>query len=79
MSTISSNWLHFATIEARQIMLALWQLAMNTKSANFNNNSIKVSKLPSSLTTTSPTLDGKSETLELFAIFSKLASRFTTS
>ena len=55
-----------ATIEADQILLALQQLAMNSNSANFNNNITKISKLPKSLTTTMPTFDGKSEKFELF-------------
>ena len=55
-----------ATIEADQILLALQQLAMNSNSANVNNNSNKVSKLPKSLTITMPTFDGKSENFELF-------------
>ena len=55
-----------ATIEADQILLALQQLVTNSNSANVNNNSNKVSKLPKSLTTTMPTFDGKSEKFELF-------------
>ena len=55
-----------ATIEADQILLALQQLATNSKSANVNNNSNKISELPKSLTTTMPTFDGKSEKFELF-------------
>ena len=55
-----------ATIEADQILLALQQLAMNSTSANFNNNITKISKLPKSLTTTMPTFDGKSEKFKLF-------------
>ena len=55
-----------ATIEADQIFLALQQLATNSNSANVNNNSDKVSKLPKSLTKTIPTSDGKSEKFELF-------------
>ena len=55
-----------ATIEADQILLALQQLATNSNSANVNNNSNKISKLPKPLTTTMPTFDGKSETFELF-------------
>ena len=55
-----------ATIEADQILLALQQLATNSKSANFNNNISRISKLPKSLTTTMPTFDGKSEKFELF-------------
>ena len=55
-----------ATIEADQILLALQQLATNSNSANVNNNSNKVSKLPMSLTTTRPTFDGKSKKFELF-------------
>ena len=53
-------------IEADQILLALQQLAMNSNSANFNNNISRISKLPKSLTTTIPTFDGKSEKFELF-------------
>ena len=55
-----------ATIEADQILLAFQQLATSSNSANVNNNSNKVSKLPKSLTTTMPTFDGKSEKFELF-------------
>ena len=55
-----------ATIEADQILLALQQLATNSNSANFKNNSSQISKLPKSLTTTIPTFDGKSEKFELF-------------
>ena len=53
-----------ATIEADQILLALQQLATN--SANFNNNINRISKLPNTLTTTMPTVDGKSDKFELF-------------
>ena len=55
-----------ATVEADQILLALQQLATNSNSANVNNNSNRISKLPKSLTTTMPTFDGKSEKFELF-------------
>ena len=55
-----------ATNEADQILLALQQLATNSNSANVNNNSNRISKLPTSLTTTMPTFDGKSEKFELF-------------
>ena len=55
-----------ATIEAHQILLALQQLATNSNSANVNNNSNRISKLPKSLTTTMPTFDEKSEKFELF-------------
>ena len=55
-----------ATIEADQILLALQQLATNSTSVNFNNNISRISKLPKSLTTTMPTIDGKSEKFELF-------------
>ena len=55
-----------ATIEADQILLALQQLATNSNSANVNNNSNRISKLPKSLTTTMPAFDGKSEKFELF-------------
>ena len=55
-----------ATIEADQILLALQHLATNSNSANVNNNSNRISKLPQSLTTTMPTFDGKSEEFELF-------------
>ena len=50
-----------ATIEADQILLAIQQLATNSNSANVNNNSSRISKLPKSLTTTMPTFDGNSE------------------
>ena len=55
-----------ATIEADQILLALQQMATSSNSANVNNNSNRISKLPKSLTTTMPTFDGKSEKFELF-------------
>ena len=55
-----------ATIEADQILLALQHLATNSNSANFNNSISRISKLPLSLTTTTPTFDGKSEKFELF-------------
>ena len=55
-----------ATIEADQILLALQQLATNSNSANVNNNSNRIPKLPKSLRTTMPTFDGKSEKFELF-------------
>ena len=55
-----------ATIEADQILLTLQQLATNSNSANVNNNSNRISKLPKSLTTTMPTFDGKSEKFDLF-------------
>ena len=55
-----------ATIEADQILLALQQLTTNSNSANFNNKTSKSSKLPTSLTTTMPTFDGKSERFEQF-------------
>ena len=54
------------TIQEDQILLALQQLATNSISANVNNNSNRISKLPNSLTTTMPTFDGKSENVELF-------------
>ena len=59
-----------ATFEADQILLALQQLATNSISANVNNTSNRISKLPKSLTTTMPTFDGKSEKFEL-KIYSK--------
>ena len=55
-----------STIEADQILLAFQQLATNSNSANVNNNSNRILKLPKSLTTTLPTFDGKSEKFELF-------------
>ena len=55
-----------AIIEEDQILLALQQLATNSNSAIFNNNISRISKLPKSLTTAMPTLDGKSEKFELF-------------
>ena len=55
-----------AAIEADQMLLALQQLATNSNSANVNNNSRRISKLPKSLTTIKPTFDGKSEKFELF-------------
>ena len=50
-----------ATLEADQILLALQLLATNSISANVNNTSNRISKLPKSLTTTMPTFDRKSE------------------
>ena len=55
-----------ATTEADQILLAFQQMATDSNSANVNNNSNRISKLPKSLTTTMPTFDGKSEKFELF-------------
>ena len=55
-----------ATLEAHQILLALQQLATNSNSTNFNNNISRISKLPKSLTTTMPTLDGKSDKFKFF-------------
>ena len=55
-----------ATIEADQILLALQQLANKNNPANFHNIINRISKWPKSLTTTMPTLDGKSEKFELF-------------
>ena len=55
-----------ATIEADQILLALQQLAKSSNSANVNNISNRISKLPKSLTTTMPTFDATSEKFELF-------------
>ena len=55
-----------ATIEADQFLLALQQLATSSNSANVNNYSNRISKLPKSLTTTMPNFDGKSEKFELF-------------
>ena len=54
-----------AKIEADQILLALQQLANNNNSANSHNNINRISELPKSLTTTTPTFDGKSENFEL--------------
>ena len=54
------------TIEADQILLALQQLANNNNSANCNNNTNRISKLPKSLTTTMPTFDGKTGKFEIF-------------
>ena len=48
-----------ATVEADQVLLALQQLATNSNSASFNNNFSRISTLPKSLTTTTPTFDGK--------------------
>ena len=55
-----------ATFEADQIFLAPQQLATKSISANVNNTSNRISKLPKSLTTTMPTFDGKSEKFELY-------------
>ena len=55
-----------ATIEADQILLALQQLATNSNSAIFNDNTSRISKSPKSVITTKPTFDGKSEKFELF-------------
>ena len=54
-----------ATIEADQILLTLQQMATSSNSANVNNNSNRISKLPKSLTATMPTFDGKSKKFEL--------------
>ena len=54
------------TIEKDQVLLGLQQLVTNSSSANFNNNFNRISKLPKSLTTAMPTVDGKSEKFELF-------------
>ena len=54
-----------ATFEVDQILLALQQLATKSNSANANNTSNRISKLPKSLTTTMSTFDGKSEKFEL--------------
>ena len=54
------------TIEADQILLTLQQLATSSNSANVNNNSNRLSKLPKSRPTTMSTFDGKSEKFELF-------------
>ena len=68
----STNQPHFrsentlATFEADQILLALQQLATNSKSANVNNTSNRISNQPKSLMTTVPTFDGKSEKFERF-------------
>ena len=53
-------------MEADQILLALQQLVTNSNSAIFNNIISRISKLPKSLTTTMPTLDGNSKKIELF-------------
>ena len=55
-----------STIEANQILLALQQLSTSSNSANVDNNSNRISRLPKSLTTTMPTFDGKSEKFELY-------------
>ena len=60
-----------ATTEADQILLALQQLATNINSANVNTISNRISKLPESLTTTMPTFDRKSESLNCLKIYSK--------
>ena len=50
-----------ATIKVDQNLLAV-----NTNSANFNNNIHQISKFPQSITTTTPMFDGKFEKFELF-------------
>ena len=55
-----------STIEADQILLEFQQLANNNNSENFHNNFNRISKMPKSLTTTTPTFDGKSGKFELF-------------
>ena len=55
-----------ATIEADRILLALQQLANNKNSANFHNNTNRISKVPKSITSTMATFYGKSEEFELF-------------
>ena len=64
-----------ATIEADQILLALQQLASNSNSANINTNMNKTSKLPKSLTTTMPTFNGESESLNCLKICTKLVQK----
>ena len=54
------------TIEADKILLALQELSANSNSANVNNNSNRIAKLPKSFTTIMPTFDGKSEKYETF-------------
>ena len=54
-----------AKIEADQILLAPQQLANNNNSANFHNNVKIISKLPKSLTTTIPMIEGRSEKFEM--------------
>ena len=60
---------NLATIEADQVLLAIQQLAKNTNSGKFTCNILQVSKLPMSLTTAMPTLDGRSEKFEVFGYF----------
>ena len=55
-----------ATFKADQILLAFQQLANNSNSANINDNINRISKLLKFFTTIVPTLEGKSENLELF-------------
>ena len=55
-----------ATIEADQILLVFQQLASNTNFAIFNCNIQRNYKLTTSLTTKTPTFDGKTEKFELF-------------
>ena len=62
-----------ATIEADQILLAFQQQANNNNSANFHNNINRNCKLPKSLTTTMPTVDGKSEKIEVFGDFLQMS------
>ena len=73
----STNQLQFrsentpVTIETDQILLALQQLATNSISANVNNNSNRISKLPKSLTITMPAFDGNQSNLNCLKIYSK--------
>ena len=64
-----------AKIEADHILLALQHLAINSNSANFNNNINRISKLPESFTTTMPKFDGKSKKFELFEFSEDLLQR----
>ena len=63
-----------ATIETNHILLALQQVATNSNSANFNNIN-RISKLPKSLTTTTPNFDGKSENFKLIEDFFQTCSK----
>ena len=70
-SVTFSKLQHPAAIEGEQILLA-----SNNSFAKFKTNNHRNSKLPQSLTTASPTNDGKFEKFELLKIFSNQVSRF---
>ena len=60
-----------ATIESDQILLALQQVATNSNSTNFNNNSSRSWKLLKSLTTAMQLVEGKQKISNCLKISSK--------